>query len=96
MPRSKEFLLEQIARAQRFAQAMNTEADRERFEKMAADLRTELDAAEAVENQSSAAPTASEDADPAADAATAQPDAGGSDTTAPARSSTDEQKPTTD
>jgi hypothetical protein len=94
MPRSKEFLLEQIARAQRFAQAMNTEADRERFEKMAADLRTELDAAEAAAIQSSAAPTASEDADPAA--AAAQPDAGGSDATAPAPGSTDEQKPTTD
>jgi hypothetical protein len=59
MPRSKEFLLEQIARAKRFARAMNTDADRERFEKMAADYRRELDAAEA-EGQSSASPTASE------------------------------------
>lgn len=97
MPKSKEFLLEQIARAQRFAQAMNTETDRERFEKMAADLRTELDAAEAAENQAPAAATASEDADPAAaDAAAAQPGSGGSDATAPAPNSTDEQKPTTD
>jgi len=56
MPRSKEFLLEQIARAQRFAQAMNTEADRERFEKMAADLRTELDAAEAEGQADATAP----------------------------------------
>ncbi|MCK1465890.1 hypothetical protein [Bradyrhizobium sp. CW10] len=48
MPRSKEFLLEQIARAERFAQAMNTQADREGFEKMAADYRSELDAAEAA------------------------------------------------
>jgi hypothetical protein len=39
MPRSKQFLLEQIARAQRFAKAMNTEADRECFEKMAADYQ---------------------------------------------------------
>jgi hypothetical protein len=90
MARSKEFLLEQ---AQRFAQAMNTEADRERFEKMAADLRTELDAAEAAEGQESAAPTASEGAAPTDDAAAAQPDAGGP---APSSRSTDEQKPTTD
>jgi hypothetical protein len=96
MARNKEFLLEQIARAQRFAQAMNTEADRERFEKMAADLRTELDAAEAAEGQESAAPTASEGAAPADDAAVAQADAGGSDATVPAPTSTGEQKPTTD
>jgi hypothetical protein len=60
MPRSKEFLLEQIARAGPLRAAMNTEADRERFEKMAADLRTELDAAEAAENRASAAASASE------------------------------------
>jgi hypothetical protein len=35
MPRNKEYLLEQIARAKRFAAALNTAADRERFEKMA-------------------------------------------------------------
>jgi hypothetical protein len=39
MPRGKQFLLEQIARAQRFAKAMNTEADRECFEKMVADYQ---------------------------------------------------------
>jgi hypothetical protein len=95
MSRSKQFLLEQIARAQRFAQAMNTEADRERFEKMAADYRSELDAAEAEENQSSRAPNASGGAAPNDDAAAAQPDADGSDAAASA-SSTDEQKPTSD
>jgi hypothetical protein len=62
MPRSRQFLLEQIARARRFAAAMNTEADRERFEKMAADYRSELDAVESAEGQSSTAPTPSEDA----------------------------------
>jgi hypothetical protein len=93
MPRSKEFLLEQIARAQRFAQAMNTAADRERFEKMTADLRAELDAAEAGKAQESAVPTASESAAPTDDAAAAKPDAGGA---APPSSSTDEHKPTTD
>lgn len=53
MPRSKQFLLEQIARARRFAQAMNTDADRERFEKLAADYQLELDAAEAADDQRS-------------------------------------------
>jgi hypothetical protein len=96
MPRSKEFLLEQIARAQRFAQAMNTEADRERFKKMAADLRAELDAPEAGEGQESAVPTASRGAAPADDAAAAQPDAGGSNAPASVPGSTNEQKPTTD
>lgn len=46
MPRNKPFLLEQVARARRFAQAMNTDADRERFEKLAADYERELDAPE--------------------------------------------------
>jgi hypothetical protein len=96
MPRSKQFLLEQIARVQRFAAAMNTDADRERFEKMAADYRSELDAAEAAASQPSAAPTASGDAAPTDDAAGAQPQTGGSDATAPASGSTNEQEPTTD
>ena len=95
MPRSKEFLLEQIARAKRFARAMNTDADRERFEKMAADYRRELDAAEA-EGQSSASPTASGDAVPTDDAVAAQPEPGGSDAAAPTSGSTDDQEPTTD
>ena len=95
MPRSKQFLFEQIARAKRFALAMNTDADRERFEKMAADLQSELDAVEAAEAQPSAGPTASEDAAPT-DAAAAQPETSGSDATAPTSGSTDDQKPTTD
>jgi hypothetical protein len=96
MPRSKEFLLEQIARAQRFAQAMNTDADRKRFEQMAAAYQSELAALGATEDRPSAAPIASEPAVPADEAATAQPEAGGSDAPAPAPSSTAEQKPTTD
>jgi hypothetical protein len=95
MPKSKQFLLEQIARTQRFAQAMNTDADRGRFEK-AADYRSELDAAEAAKDQPSAAPTALRDAAPTDDAAKARPPIGGPDATAPAPSSTDEQEPTTD
>jgi hypothetical protein len=55
--------LEQIARASRFATAMNTDADQARFEKMAAHYECELaDATEAPQRQPSAAPTAPEDA----------------------------------
>ena len=93
MPGSKQFLLEQIARAKRFAAAMNTEADRARFEKMAADYQSELDAAEAA-GQSSAPPTVLEDAAPTDDAAAAQSQTGGPDGSMPA--STDNQKPITD
>jgi hypothetical protein len=96
MPRSKQFLLEQIARARRFAAAMNTEADRARFEKMAADYLSELDAAETAEGQSCAAPTSSQDAAPNEDAVAAQPQTSGTDATAPTSGSTDDQKPTTD
>jgi hypothetical protein len=57
MPKSRQFLLEQIARARRFATAMNTDADRAGFEKMAADYERELaDATEAPQRQPSAAP----------------------------------------
>jgi hypothetical protein len=96
MPRSKEFLLEQIARARRFAAAMNTAADRERFEKMAADYQSELDAAEATQGQSSAPPTAAEDAAPTDDAAAAQSQTSSSDAPAPASASTDDHEPPTD
>ena len=76
---------------------MNTEADRARFEQMAADYQSELDAAKAAHGEPSGAPTtAPEDAAPTDDAAAAQPQSGGSDTTAPAPSSEDEQEPTRD
>jgi hypothetical protein len=75
---------------------MNTEADRARFEKMAADYQSELDAAEAAQGQSRAPPTAPEDAAPRDDAAAAQPETGASDATAPTSGSTDDQDPTTD
>ncbi|MGY4511419.1 hypothetical protein [Bradyrhizobium sp. USDA 3650] len=45
---------EQIARAQRFAQAVNSNADRERFGKMARDYQNELQAVEAAEGQPAA------------------------------------------
>jgi cell wall-associated NlpC family hydrolase len=72
-----------FARAKRFAAALNTAADRERFEKMAADYRSELDALESVESQSSAAPTASKKVAPTDDAAAAEPQNGGSEATSP-------------
>ena len=90
MPRSKEFLLEQIARAKRFAQSMTADADRERFAKMAADYQSELDAAEAAKE----APTVLGDAVPADEAGQAQPQTG-SDATPPTSGSTDDPEPTT-
>src|SRR4051812_39806788 len=56
-PMSKQFLLEQIVRAKRFAAAMNTDGDREKFEKLAACYKSELDAAETTEGQPSVAAT---------------------------------------
>lgn len=86
-------LLEQIARAERFAQAMNTQADRDRFDKIAADYRSELDAAEAAAGQASAAePVPSEGATQANEATVAQPDTANSSATEPTEG---EQGPTT-
>jgi hypothetical protein len=100
MPRSKQFLLEQIARAQRFARAMNTDADRERFEKMAADLRREFDAVEAAEGQSSAVvnanPLSQEEAVQTNSSAEAAPETADQEATVPAASSGGDQDPATD
>jgi hypothetical protein len=63
MPRSKEFLLEQIARAKRFARAMNTDADRQRFEKMAADYQSAAERQSETANSNAADPTASAEGD---------------------------------
>ena len=91
MPRSKQFLLEQIARVQRFARAMSNDADRDRFEEMERGYRSELEAAQEAEDQPSSASTASGDT-----ALAATPQLGDPDVTARATSSTDEQEPTTD
>jgi hypothetical protein len=94
----KQFLLEQIARAKRFALAMNTDADREKFEKLAAGYQGELDAAEAAEGQSSA-PTetaSSETPAPTNEPVVAKDVSGASDAIAPQPPSTDDQEPTTD
>jgi hypothetical protein len=96
MPRSKEFLLEQIARAKRFALAMNTDADRERFEKMAADLQSELERAEGAEGQSSVVPNASEDAVQMNGAAEVQSETANSADTDPTANAEGDQCPTTD
>jgi hypothetical protein len=96
MPRDKEFLLEQIARAPRCALAMNTDADRERFEKMAADLQSELEGAEGAESQSSVAPNASEDAVQTNGAAEVQSETANSDDTDPTANVEGDQGPTTD
>ncbi|MCS3989482.1 hypothetical protein [Bradyrhizobium japonicum] len=89
MPRNKEFLLEQIARAKRFALAMNTDADRERFEKMAAELQSE-----GAEGQSSVAPNASEDA--AQTNGTAEVQSANSDDTDPTANADGDQGRATD
>jgi len=47
MPRI-QYLLEQIERAKRYAAALSDRADRERFEKVAANYQSELDAARAA------------------------------------------------
>ena len=52
MPRI-QYLLEQIERAKRYAAALSDPADRERFEKVAADYQSELDAAAGTSDQQS-------------------------------------------
>ncbi|MGY3413480.1 putative membrane protein [Bradyrhizobium sp. GM5.1] len=99
MARSKQFLLEQIVRAQRFARAMNTDADRERFEKTAADLRRELDAVEAAEGRSSAVGEANPSQEQAVQtnsSAQPAPETADQEAAAPAASSGGDQGPTTD
>jgi hypothetical protein len=44
MSRTAKYLSEQIERAKRYAAALSDPADRERFEKVAADYQSELDA----------------------------------------------------
>jgi hypothetical protein len=64
MSRTK-YLLEQIERAKRFAAAVNNEADRARFEKIAADYQNEIDATAAPpgdQEPSAQTETASSDA----------------------------------
>jgi hypothetical protein len=66
MARTKQFLLDQIARAKRIAAAMSTRVEQERFEELAAGYQRELDDAEPADYQSS--PSSSADGAPASDA----------------------------
>jgi hypothetical protein len=97
MSRTAKYLLEQIERAKRFAAAMNNPADRERFEKVAADYQSELDAAAGTSDQQSpSAPTVTA----SSDATAATSEAGTSDAISTesdsASTSTDDQQETKD
>jgi hypothetical protein len=65
---SKEFLLEQIARAKRFAKGMTSKDDREKFERVAADYQSQLDAAAETTVPTAAAATRAEAAAPSNEA----------------------------
>ena len=97
MPR-KEDLAGNIARAKRVAAAMNTDADRDRFEGLAASYQRELDALHAAEGQSAAAEAASTEAGaPTNEPVAATDQASASDAVAPQPpTSADDQEPTTD
>jgi hypothetical protein len=93
MSRTAKYLLEQIGRAKRYAAALSDPADRERFEKVAADYQSELDAAAGTSNQQSpSAPAATA----SSDATTATSEAGTSDAVSSesdsAPTSTDDQQ----
>lgn len=93
---SKEFLLEQIARAKRFATAVTSKADQEKFEKIAADYQSQLDAAESTAS-TPATETASSEAPASMNEALVAGGAESSDAVAPQQpTSTDNQEPTTD
>jgi hypothetical protein len=88
---------EQIDRAKRYAAALSDPADRERFEKVAADYQSELDAtAGTTDQQSPSAHTATA----LSDATTATSEAGTSDAVSSesdsAPTSTDDQQETED
>jgi len=92
----RAYLLEQIARCKRFAAAMNTDADRKKYESLAASYQNELDTLEAAEDQSSiAAETTSAKSEVSTNEAAAVNVTGAVDAAAPQPSSTDDQEPTT-
>jgi hypothetical protein len=74
MARSTKYLLDQIERAKRLAAALYNPADRERFEKIAADYQKEIDDAGAASGDQQPSPaTESTSSAPVSDAA--QPNA---------------------
>lgn len=99
MAPTKQYLAEQIARAKRFAAAMNTDTDRQRFEELAARYQSELDAAETAEGQSSATPPETAPSEPALsknEAVAARGETGASAAAPQPQTSSDDQEPTTD
>jgi hypothetical protein len=97
MSRTAKYLLEQIERAKRYAAALSDPADRERFEKIAADYQSELDAAAGTSDQqspSTATETASSDT-PAAPSEAGTADAVSSESDS-APTPTDDQPETRD
>jgi hypothetical protein len=99
MSRDRQFLQEQIVRARRFAAAMNTDADRKRFEEIAADYQNELDAAETTESHPPAAgeATPSQEAAVRTNQSAVEPEAADDqNAAAPMASSKEDQSPTTD
>jgi hypothetical protein len=97
MSRDRQFLQEQIIRARHFAAAMNTDADRKRFEEIAADYQNELDATETTESQPPAAGEATSSSQEAAVRTNqSQPEADDQNAAAPVASSKEDQGPTTD
>jgi hypothetical protein len=100
MSRGRQFLQEQIVRARHFATAMNTDADRKRFEEIAADYQNELDATETTESQPPAAGEATPSSQEAAvrtNQSAAQPEAADDQNAAgPVASSKEDQGSTTD
>jgi hypothetical protein len=92
MARTKQFLLEQIARAKRLAMSMNTQTDRERFAALAADYERELNDAEPA-NGPPTPPSPTNVAAPASDAVAGN-EGGIRGTTVPPAEAGDDQEPT--
>jgi hypothetical protein len=91
---SKEFLLEQIARAKRFAAGLTSKDDQERFEKIAADYQSQLDATESAA-ATAVTETPSEAAAPSNEAPATTNEIGAADAVAAQQpTSTDDQEPT--
>jgi hypothetical protein len=80
---SKEYLLEQIARAKRFVKGMNSKDDKEKFEKIAADYQSQLDAAETAASTAATETAPSEAAASSNEAVAATNETGPSDAAAP-------------
>jgi hypothetical protein len=96
MARTKQYLAEQIARAKRVAAAMNTDADRQKFEELAARYQNELDTAETEGQSSATSPDTapSEGSLPTNEAVAASSETGASASAPQTPTSSDDQEPT--